>query len=76
MLSASLVVTDVTTTASLVTLFLHLKNDGMKSERLVKRLVRAVNYLDDRTWPNQELNHDCSDLLHVDHRHAHCVHNT
>ena len=43
-LSVSLAVTDVTTTASLVTLFLRLKNDGMKSERLVKRLVRVVDF--------------------------------
>ena len=31
-------------TALLVTLFLRLTNSGMKSERLVKRLVRAMDF--------------------------------
>ena len=40
-LCTSLVVTDVTTTTMLVALFLRLSNNAMKSERLIKRLVRA-----------------------------------
>ena len=31
--------------------------------------------LDDMTWPNLELTHGYSDLLHIDHWHAHRVHN-
>ena len=67
--------TDVTTTALLVTLFHRMSNSGMKSERLMKRLVRAADYFDDMTQPDLGLDHDCSDLLHVDYRHAHCVRN-
>ena len=52
-----------------------MSNSGMKSERLMKRLVRAADYFDDMTQPDLGLDHDCSDLLHVDYRHAHCVRN-
>ena len=46
-LSASLAVTDVTTTTSLVTLFLRFSNSDMNSQRLIKRLVRAADCLGD-----------------------------